>query len=252
MEKPLEYYENNVGGTTNLLQAMASNGCKTMVFSSSCTVYGNPSPDEVPLKEDHSRQAISVYGRTKLIIEEMMEDVAKADSEWKIILLRYFNPIGAHPTGRIGEHPIGVPLNLMPYIQQVAVGIRPELKVFGDDYPTRDGTCIRDYIHVMDLAEGHVAALNKIRSEPSYGCQPVNLGTGTGTTVLEMITAFEEASGIKIPYTVVGRRAGDTVAVWAATGRAESELGWKTKLNVSDMCRDQWNWAKNNPHGYET
>ena len=166
--------------------------------------------------------------------------------------VRYFNPVSAHPSGRIGEHPIGIPTNLMPFVQQVAVGLRPELKVFGDDYETRDGTCVRDYIHVMDLATSHVAALQKVIETENYGCQAVNVGTGKGTTVFEMIHAFEEASGKKIPFTVVGRRAGDSIAVWAATERAEKELGWKAKYDIKDMCRDQWKWATQNPKGYES
>eukprot|EP00210_Caulerpa_lentillifera_P005591 g5348.t1 len=250
MEFPLLYYKNNALGTINLIDSMSRHGCKTLVFSSSCTVYGNPT--EVPITEDHPRSAISVYGRTKLLNEDIMMDVANADKEWKIILLRYFNPVSAHPSGKIGEHPIGVPNNLMPYVQQVAVGIRPELSVFGDDYETRDGTCIRDYIHVMDLAVSHVAALNKVLETEGYGCQAVNVGTGNGTTVFEMIKAFEEASGKKIPFKVVGRRAGDSVAVWAATKRAEEELGWKAKYDIKDMCRDQWKWATDNPKGYES
>ncbi|GMH42048.1 hypothetical protein BSKO_09967 [Bryopsis sp. KO-2023] len=250
MEFPMMYYENNVVGTANLLGAMAKHGCKTIVFSSSCTVYGMPKV--TPLTEDQPRSAISVYGRTKLIIEEMMDDVSKSDSDWRIILLRYFNPVGAHPTGRLGEHPKGVPLNLMPYVQQVALGMRSELKVFGDDYDTRDGTCIRDYIHVMDLADAHVAALNKVQKNEDYGCQAVNIGTGKGTTVLEMIKAFEDASEAKVPYVIADRRPGDVVAVWAATEKAEKELGWKAKYSLEDMCKHQWNWAKSNPKGYES
>ncbi|GMH44154.1 hypothetical protein BSKO_12088 [Bryopsis sp. KO-2023] len=250
MDYPLEYYENNVAGTTYLVKAMAKHGCKTMVFSSSCTVYGIPKA--TPLTEDHPRSAISCYGRTKLIIEDVLGDVAKSDKEWRIVLLRYFNPVGAHPSGRLGEHPNGVPLNLMPFVQQVALGVRSELKVFGDDYDTRDGTCIRDYIHVMDLANAHVSALAKVRSTPDYGCQAVNIGTGKGTTVFEMIKAFEDASKVKIPYSIAGRRPGDVVAVWAATELAEKDFGWKAKYSLEEMCRDQWNWAKNNPQGYDS
>ncbi|BDA49464.1 Bifunctional UDP-glucose 4-epimerase and UDP-xylose 4-epimerase [Coccomyxa sp. Obi] len=239
---PMLYYTHNVVGAVNLVEVMRKHNVRNMVFSSSCTVYGNP--EKVPIDEEHPLKALSPYGRTKLIIEDMFRDVAAAEREWRTILLRYFNPVGAHPSGKIGEHPVGIPNNLMPYVQQVALGQREALSVFGSDYPTRDGTCIRDYIHVMDLAEGHVAALDKLFRSPDIGCVPINLGTGTGTTVLEMVKAFEEASGKKVAYKLVDRRAGDSVAVWAATETAERELGWKTKLDINDMCRDQWNWCK--------
>ena len=219
-----------------------------MVFSSSCTVYGNP--QYVPIDEAHPLKAVSPYGRTKLIIEDIFRDLAVADKEWRIILLRYFNPVGAHPSGRIGEHQVMLN-NLMPWVQAVALGHRDVLHVYGTDYPTRDGTCVRDYIHVMDLAEGHVAALRKLESTPEIGCTPYNLGTGTGTTVLEMVHAFEEASGLKVKLNLTERRAGDAEAVWAATDTAEKELGWKAKLTVKEMAADQWKWASTNPDGYE-
>ncbi|CAK0787697.1 UDP-glucose 4-epimerase Uge1 [Coccomyxa viridis] len=249
VQQPWLYYDHNVLSAINLIEVMREHNVKNMVFSSSCTVYGNPS--KVPIDETHPLSAVSPYGRTKLIIEDIFRDYAEADKGWRTILLRYFNPVGAHPSGKIGEHPVGIPNNLMPYIQQVALGQRPELSVFGSDYPTRDGTCVRDYIHVMDLAEGHVAALDKLFRTPSLGCVPINLGTGTGSTVLEMIKAFEEASGKTVKYKLVPRRQGDSVAVWAATETAEQQLGWKTKLGVDDMCRDQWKWASQYPKGYE-
>ncbi|KAK9905085.1 hypothetical protein WJX75_009459 [Coccomyxa subellipsoidea] len=247
---PMLYYTHNVVGAVNLIEAMRKHNVKNMVFSSSCTVYGNP--EKVPINEEHPLKAVSPYGRTKLIIEDIFRDVAAAEPEWRTILLRYFNPVGAHPSGKIGEHPVGIPNNLMPYVQQVALGQRPALSVFGSDYPTRDGTCVRDYIHVMDLAEGHVAALDKLFRTPDIGCVPINLGTGMGTTVLEMVKAFEEASGKKVEYKLVDRRRGDSVAVWAATETAERELGWKTKLDINGMCRDQWKWASLYPKGYES
>ncbi|KAA6418033.1 MAG: UDP-glucose 4-epimerase [Trebouxia sp. A1-2] len=248
---PMLYYTHNIVGAVNLIEAMRKHKCKNMVFSSSCTVYGNPS--KVPIDETHPLSAVSPYGRSKLIIEDMFRDLAASPEgkDWRIILLRYFNPVGAHPSGLIGEHPIGIPNNLMPYIQQVATGIRPELNVYGSDYNTRDGTAVRDYIHVMDLAEGHVAAVQKLIDNPELGCIPINLGTGTGSTVLEMVKAFEKASGKKVAYKLAPRRGGDTEAVWAATETAERELGWKTKLDIHDMCRDQWKWAHDNPKGYE-
>nr|BAF46277.1 UDP-glucose 4-epimerase like protein [Chlamydomonas reinhardtii] len=221
-----------------------------MVFSSSCTVYGMP--DEVPITESAPLKAISPYGRTKLFQEDMFRDLAVSDKDWRILLLRYFNPIGAHPSGELGEHPVGIPNNLMPYIQQVALGQREFLRVFGNDYPTPDGTAIRDYIHVMDLAEGHVSAVVKTLATPDLGCTPINLGTGKGTSVLEMIKAFENASGKKVEHKLVDRRPGDSVAVWAATETAEEKLGWKSKYDVDDMCKHQWAWASKYPQGYET
>ncbi|KAJ9514039.1 hypothetical protein QJQ45_021132 [Haematococcus lacustris] len=242
VEKPLEYYYNNFQGTITLLRVMREQKCKNvggqMVFSSSCTVYGMP--DKVPITEDTKLNAISPYGRTKLFQEEMFRDLSASDPEWRILLLRYFNPIGAHPSGQLGEHPVGIPNNLMPYIQQVALGQREVLRVWGNDYPTPDGTAIRDYIHVMDLAEGHVAAVVKTLKTPDMRCKPINLGTGTGSSVLEMVAAFEKASGKKVPYQIMDRRPGDSVAVWAATETAETELGWKAKYNINDIS---------DPHG---
>lgn len=249
VEVPLHYYDHNVLGLINLADVMARHGCKRMVFSSSCTVYGQPK--YVPIDEAHSLAAINPYGRTKLIIEDIFRDVAAADPEWRVILLRYFNPVGAHPSGRIGEHQVMLN-NLMPWVQAVALGHRPVLNVYGTDYGTRDGTCVRDYIHVMDLAEGHVAAVDKLEATPGIGCTPYNLGTGTGTTVLEMVHAFEAASGLKVNLNLTGRRPGDAEAVWAATETAERELGWWAKLTVKEMCADQWRWASQNPDGFET
>ncbi|KAF5840338.1 UDP-glucose 4-epimerase [Dunaliella salina] len=248
--KPLEYYQNNFQGTITLLRAMRDQGLKNIVFSSSCTVYGLP--EKVPITEDCPTEAISPYGRTKLFQEWMFRDIAQSDKEWRILLLRYFNPVAAHPSGELGEHPIGIPNNLMPYIQQVALGQRECLSVFGGDYPTPDGTCIRDYIHVMDLAEGHVAAVAKLLKSSDHGLQAINLGTGHGSSVFEMIRAFEKASGKEVKHKVVDKRAGDTVAVWADTTLAEKELGWKAKYNVQDMCTHQWQWATKFPQGYET
>ena len=203
----------------------------------------------MPIVETQPLSACSPYGRSKLVIENMFRDLAHSDPSWRIILLRYFNPVGAHESGRIGEHPVGIPNNLMPYVQQVALGIRPHLNVFGAEYPTRDGTCIRDYIHVVDLAEGHVAALDKLDGI-GPAALAINLGTGTGTTVLEMVAAFEKASGKTLPVVMAPKRSGDTVAVWAATQTAENALGWKAKRDVNDMCVDQWRWASLNPSGY--
>lgn len=250
VEKPLEYYDNNFSGSVTLLGVMRKHGVKNLVFSSSCTVYGMP--EKVPITEDVPLKAISPYGRTKEFQEYLYQDLAASDPEWRISLLRYFNPIGNHPSGEIGEHPVGIPNNLMPYIQQVALGQREFLRVFGSDYPTPDGTCIRDYIHVVDLAEGHASALGKILKTPGYGCKPVNLGTGKGTSVLEMINTFEEATGVKVPYKLVDRRPGDTVAVWAATETAVNELNWTPQYNLFDMCKHQWAWASKYPKGYET
>jgi UDP-glucose 4-epimerase len=223
---------------------------KQLVFSSSATVYGIP--ERVPLTEDCPLSAINPYGRTKLFQEDMFRDAAVADKGLRILLLRYFNPVGAHPSGEIGERPVGVPNNLMPYVMQVALGQREKLSVFGNDYDTRDGTAVRDYIHVVDLAEGHVAALRKLEATPDFGCQAVNLGTGRGTTVLEMVAAFEKASGAKVAYQIVGRRPGDAPAVWAGTELAEQMLGWKATRDLDDMCASMWNWATKYPHGYET
>ncbi|KAG7620043.1 NAD(P)-binding domain superfamily [Arabidopsis suecica] len=249
VEKPLLYYNNNLVGTITLLEVMAQHGCKNLVFSSSATVYG--SPKEVPCTEEFPISALNPYGRTKLFIEEICRDVYGSDPEWKIILLRYFNPVGAHPSGDIGEDPRGIPNNLMPFVQQVAVGRRPHLTVFGNDYNTKDGTGVRDYIHVIDLADGHIAALRKLE-DCKIGCEVYNLGTGNGTSVLEMVDAFEKASGKKIPLVIVGRRPGDAEVVYASTERAESELNWKAKYGIEEMCRDLWNWASNNPYGYDS
>lgn len=247
--KPLLYYNNNVIGTLNLLDIMSQNGCKNVVFSSSATVYGQP--ETVPCTEEYPLHVMNPYGRTKLIIEDIMRDLQASDSEWRIILLRYFNPVGSHPSGEIGEDPLGIPNNLMPFVQQVAVGRREALTVFGKDYNTRDGTGVRDYIHVMDLASGHSHALHKLFATPDIGCAVYNLGTGTGTSVLEMVAAFEKASGKKIPVRFAGRRPGDCSEVYASTEKAEKELGWRAKFGIEEMCRDQWTWASKNPHGYE-
>lgn len=247
--KPLLYYSNNLMSTINLLDVMVKNNCKNFVFSSSATVYGQPK--SVPCTEDYPLHAMNPYGRTKLINEDILRDLHHADPEWKIILLRYFNPIGSHPSGDIGEDPLGYPNNLMPFIQQVAVGRRDMLTVFGTDYKTRDGTGVRDYIHIMDLATGHTKALEKLFKSPDIGCEIYNLGTGRGTSVLEMVSAFEKASGKKIPLKFAGRRPGDVSEVYAATTKAEKELGWRAKFNIVDMCRDQWTWAKKNPYGYQ-
>ncbi|KAL5174373.1 UDP-glucose 4-epimerase GEPI48 [Glycine soja] len=247
VKKPLLYFDNNLIGTIVLFEVMAAHGCKKLVFSSSATVYGWPK--EVPCTEEFPLSATNPYGRTKLFIEEICRDIHRADSDWTVILLRYFNPVGAHPSGYIGEDPLGIPNNLMPFVQQVAVGRRPALTVFGSDYKTTDGTGVRDYIHVLDLADGHIAALRKL-DDPKIGCEVYNLGTGKGTSVLEMVNAFEQASGKKIPLAMAGRRPGDAEIVYASTEKAERELKWKTKYCIDDMCRDQWNWARKNPYGY--
>uniref|UniRef100_A0A7C9DY03 UDP-glucose 4-epimerase n=1 Tax=Opuntia streptacantha TaxID=393608 RepID=A0A7C9DY03_OPUST len=246
--QPLRYFDNNLIGSINLYQTMAKYDCKKLVFSSSATVYGQP--EKIPCVEDFELKAMNPYGRTKLFLEEIARDIWNADKEWRIILLRYFNPVGAHESGRLGEDPKGIPNNLMPYIQQVAVGRLPELNVYGTDYPTKDGTAIRDYIHVMDLADGHVAALRKLFTA-DIGCTAINLGTGRGASVLEMVGAFEKASGKKIPLKMCPRRPGDATAVYASTEKAERELGWRAKYGIEEMCRDQWKWANNNPWGYQ-
>ncbi len=247
VEKPLLYYENNLAGTAVLGKVMARHGVKDIVFSSSCTVYGEP--ERTPITEDFPTMAYSPYGRTKWMIEMMLQDVYAADHEWNIILLRYFNPVGAHPSGRIGEDPNGIPNNLVPFITQVAVGKLPQLRVFGADYPTRDGTCIRDYIHVVDLARGHLKALDKLADKP--GAVAYNLGTGKGSTVLEVIQAFEQATGQKIPYVLSDRRPGDVVAAYADPHKAAAELDWRAQLSLDDMCVDAWRWQLQNPNGYE-
>jgi UDP-glucose 4-epimerase len=245
---PLRYYRNNLIGTMNLLDAMQRFGPKRLVFSSSATVYGEP--ETVPITERSRLQATNPYGRTKLFIEEICRDLAAAPADgppWQIILLRYFNPVGAHSSGRLGEDPTGIPNNLMPFIMQVAVGRREKLKIFGDDYPTEDGTGVRDYIHVVDLALGHLAALEKL-SEVD-GCVAVNLGTGRGYSVREMLRAAEEAVGRKIPYEVVGRRPGDASIVYADPTFALEFLGWKSSRSLEDICNDSWRWQERNPEG---
>jgi len=243
---PLRYYENNVTGTINLLKAMTNRGVKNIVFSSSATVYGEPKT--VPITEDFPLSATNPYGRTKLVIEQILGDLYTSDPAWNIAILRYFNPVGAHPSGLIGEDPQGIPNNLMPYISRVAVGKLEKLSVFGNDYPTPDGTGVRDYIHVDDLAKGHVAAVNKLTAHP--GLVIYNLGTGQGTSVLEMITAFEKASGKKIPYVIGPHRAGDIPACFADPSKAQKELGWKAEKSILDMCVDAWHWQSQNPNGY--
>ena len=248
VEIPLRYYQNNLIGTMNLLQAMQGRDVKRLVFSSSCTVYGQP--ESVPISEENRLQTVSPYGRTKFFIEEMCRDIAAAPGggDWKIILLRYFNPVGAHESGRIGEDPKGIPNNLMPYILQVAVGRREYLRVFGDDYPTRDGTGIRDYLHVVDLVKGHVAAIEKL--DAIDGCVPFNLGTGTGYSVLEVLHAMERAIGREIPHKIVERRPGDTSEVYADPSRARDVLGWTAEKTLDEICADSWRWQSQNPQGY--
>ncbi|HWV62808.1 MAG TPA: UDP-glucose 4-epimerase GalE [Oxalicibacterium sp.] len=239
VDEPMRYYENNVEGSLALFQAMAKHGVKTLVFSSSATVYGDPAT--VPIVEDFPLSATNPYGRSKLMIEEMLRDIAKADPAWRIGLLRYFNPVGAHESGLIGEDPNGIPNNLLPYVAQVAIGKRPMLSVFGGDYPTEDGTGVRDYIHVVDLAVGHVRMLERLMHGEA-GVQTYNLGTGCGSSVLQMIQAFEHASGRSIPYQVVARRPGDIAVCYADPSRAERELGWRAQRNIAQMCEDAWRW----------
>lgn len=246
VEKPLRYYQNNLIGTLNLCQAMTEAGVKRLVFSSSATVYGDPA--SVPIREDFPLSCTNAYGRTKLMIEEILRDLQRADPQWQIILLRYFNPVGAHESGRIGEDPNGIPNNLMPYIAQVAVGKLRELSVFGDDYPTPDGTGVRDYIHVVDLALGHLQALAKLKQNP--GVATYNLGTGQGYSVLDMVKAFAEACGKPIPYRIVGRRAGDIAQCYADPALARLELQWQARFGIKAMCQDTWRWQSTNPQGY--
>ena len=245
---PLHYYHNNITGTLLLCDVMKEFGVKNMVFSSSATVYGKP--ERVPITEDFPLSATNPYGRTKLMLEEILRDLFMADSSWSIALLRYFNPIGAHESGRIGEDPSGIPSNLMPFITQVAVGKLKELQVFGNDYPTVDGSGVRDYIHVVDLALGHVKALERVLT--SKGVDAFNLGTGKGYSVLEIVIAFEKAAGVKIPYKIVERRPGDVAVCYADPFKAKKELGWTAARGIEDMCRDSWRWQKMNPNGYET
>lgn len=246
VEKPLEYYKNNIDSTLVLLEAMQAHGVNRLVFSSSATVYGDPIS---PCSEDVEAGTglTNPYGRTKYFIEEILRDVSKSDESLEVTVLRYFNPIGAHPSGKIGEDPSGIPNNLMPYIAQVATGQREELSVFGDDYDTKDGTGVRDYIHVDDLAAGHVAALDN--SKPGF--EVYNLGTGIGVSVLDLVKAFEEASGQKIPYKVVDRRAGDVAESYASVDKAANGLNWRTTRSLEEACADSWRWQSNNPKGYE-
>lgn len=247
VEKPWEYYDNNIGGTLVLLDVLRQNGCKNLIFSSSATVYGDP--QVIPITEECPKgECTNPYGKTKSMLEDIMMDMQKADPEWNIVLLRYFNPIGAHPSGRIGENPNGIPNNLMPYVTQVAVGKRKELGVFGNDYPTPDGTGVRDYIHVVDLAKGHVAALQAI--EKKCGLAIYNLGTGHGYSVLQLVEAFKKVNHIDIPYSIKPRRAGDIATCYSDPAKAEKELGWKAQYGLEEMCRDAWNWQHNNPEGY--
>ncbi|GAB6179471.1 UDP-glucose 4-epimerase GalE [Desulfotomaculum defluvii] len=244
---PLRYYHNNITGTLMLCETMQKYEVKKLVFSSSATVYGNP--QSVPISEDFPLSATNPYGRTKLMIEEILRDLFTSDKDWSIALLRYFNPIGAHHSGLIGEDPEGIPNNLMPYISQVAVGKLQELRVFGNDYPTSDGTGVRDYIHVVDLAIGHLKALEKIF--PSTGLAAYNLGTGRGYSVLEVVKAFEKASGRKVPYTIVDRRPGDVAICYADPAKARKELNWVAQRGIEQMCSDSWNWQFHNPKGYD-
>lgn len=246
VEKPLLYYQNNVAGTINLCQVMQKYQVKNIVFSSSATVYGDPA--SVPIKEDFPLSCTNPYGRTKLFVEDLLRDLHNADPSWNIALLRYFNPIGAHPSGEIGEDPTDIPNNLVPYISKVAVGRLEQLSVFGGDYPTPDGTGVRDYIHVVDLALGHVKAVEKINQNP--GLVTYNLGTGHGYSVLDVIKAFAKACGKEINYTIVKRRPGDIACCYADPALAERELGWKAERGIEQMCRDSWNWQSKNPDGY--
>ena len=246
---PLAYYHNNLTGTLVLCEVMKARNVRNFVFSSSATVYGDP--HTVPIREDFPVSVTNPYGRTKLMIEEILKDLHASDQSWNIVLLRYFNPVGAHASGRIGEDPNGIPNNLMPYVSQVAVGKLEKLSIFGNDYPTKDGTGVRDYIHVVDLAKGHIKALEKLDSKAGQ-LLTYNLGTGQGYSVLEMVKAFEKASGKKVPYQFVGRRAGDIAACYADPALAKAEMGWSAKLGLEEMCRDGWRWQSNNPDGYRT
>jgi UDP-glucose 4-epimerase len=243
---PLRYYHNNVTGTLHLCEAMRRHDTRKIVFSSSATVYGDP--HTVPITEEFPLAPANPYGRSKLMIEEILRDIPAAGEQWDVALLRYFNPVGAHPSGLIGEDPNGIPNNLFPYITQVAVGKRSTLPVFGNDYPTADGTGVRDYIHVVDLADGHLKALEKLASRP--GVVTYNLGTGRGYSVLESINEFTKASGREIPYEIVGRRPGDIAACYADASKAKKEMGWSAKRGIDEMCADAWRWQSRNPHGY--
>lgn len=264
--KPLMYYDNNVSGTIALLEVMAEYDVKNLVFSSSATVYGDP--ETLPIVETAPRSCTNPYGQSKLTVEHILEDLAVSDESWNIISLRYFNPVGAHVSGQIGEDPNDIPNNLMPYITQVAVGKLPKLSIFGNDYPTIDGTGVRDFIHVTDLAQGHAAALSYLEQQASIeahnrdeermdkkssiGFLPINLGTGKGTSVLELVTAFSKVSEQKIPYQFVSRRAGDISSCYASADKARDLLGWQAKLSIDDMCQDSWRWQSMNPNGYNT
>ncbi len=247
--KPWEYYENNIAGTLTLVDVMRRNNCKNIIFSSSATVYGDPA--EIPITENCPKgQCTNPYGWTKSMLEQILSDMQKADPQWNVILLRYFNPIGAHPSGTMGENPSGIPNNLMPYITQVAVGKRAQLGVFGNDYDTPDGTGVRDYIHVVDLARGHVKALQKIKEQA--GLCIYNLGTGHGYSVLDLVKTFEEVNQIQIPYVIQDRRPGDIATCYCDPSKAKRELGWEATLGIREMCADSWRWQKNNPNGYES
>ena len=248
VQKPWEYYENNISGTLTLVDVMRKHGVKNIIFSSSATVYGNPAV--IPITEECPKgQCTNPYGWTKSMLEQILRAILKADPEWKVILLRYCNPIGAHKSVNMGENPNGIPNNLMPYITQVAVGKLKELGVFGNDYDTPDGTGVRDYIHVVDLAKGHVKALKKI--EEKTGLEIYNLGTGVGYSVLDIVKNFEEATGVKIPYVIKPRRAGDIATCYSDASKAKRELGWEAEYGIKDMCADSWRWQKNNPNGYD-
>ena len=246
--KPWEYYENNIAGTLTLVDVMRQHGCKNIIFSSSATVYGDPA--QIPITEECPKgQCTNPYGWTKSMLEQILTDIQKADPEWNVVLLRYFNPIGAHKSGLIGENPNGIPNNLMPYITQVAVGKLKELGVFGNDYDTPDGTGVRDYIHVVDLAKGHVKAVQKL--EDNSGLSIYNLGTGKGYSVLDIVKNFEAATGVKIPYSIKPRRAGDVATCYSDATKAKKELGWEAEYDIKDMCADSWNFQQKNPNGYE-
>lgn len=247
VQNPQLYFSNNLAGSQLLFEVMGEFDVKHLVFSSSCTVYGDP--ETVPLDESATRKPTNPYGRTKYWIEQMLEDICHADDEWQVLSLRYFNPVGAHPSGLIGEDPSGIPNNLVPFITQTAIGLRDELKIFGNDYDTPDGTCIRDYIHVVDLADGHIKALEKL--DRVKGFKPVNLGTGRGVSVLEMVETFAEVNEVEVPYTFAERRPGDAAKVWAATGLANDFLNWRAQKDVKQMLSDSWNWQKSNPKGYQ-
>ena len=248
VEKPLAYYDNNVIGTVRLLEAMAECKVKSLVFSSSATVYGDP--QRLPLTEDHPLSATNPYGKTKLVIEDMLRDLFRSDPAWRISILRYFNPVGAHASGLIGEDPQGTPNNLLPFVAQVAVGRREFVNVWGNDYPTPDGTGVRDYIHVVDLASGHLKALERLQQQAE--CRAINLGTGVGYSVLDMLRAFEAASGKPVPYRIAGRREGDIASCYADPGQAARLLGWRATRDLQTMCTDAWRWQRANPNGYRS